>query len=177
MQFCWGPCHDSINQLWNRGSPGFYQLPFHWVRDNRHSIWEVFQHMSFTSCVKEAVLHKKDCWDERLRYVVLHGLWKEGLLKSKAGSALQMRAQVPAARFLKRPHFIRSDSPGLWHPPCNHKILCSSSSLPVECPTARMVSRTLRQSRSPSCGWLHTSLAQKTDCVYTTAVLLHHNKR
>lgn len=154
MQFCWGPCHGSINQMWNRAQ--FHRIlpsTFHWVRDNRHCTLGNGSGHAFSFLCQESSPAQK-----RLRYVVLHGMWREGLLKSKAGSAFQTRAQVPAAKFPKRPHLVRYLvlDYGILRAterPCAALVLTESSGQKHMCCPGHCA---LRCSSSPGSGCLHT---------------------
>lgn len=67
---------------------------------------------------------------------------------------------------------------GLWHPPCNWKTLCSSSSHRVECPKAYVLSRTLcAQMQQLTRLWMTAYtvpfLTEEPDCIHTNAASLH----
>lgn len=139
-------------------SMGFNQLPFHWVRDNRHcAVGDVSGH-AFSFLCQGTVLHRKKCRKQRLRCVVLHGMWREGLLKPKAGNASQTKAQVPAARFPKRAHLIRHLvlDYGILHATKRPRVAVASAQSSPQKHTCCQGHRALRHSSCPSSGWLHT---------------------
>lgn len=157
MQLCWGPCHESTNQPWNKASVPQNLISYLSTESEitGTALWKVFQGIPFSSYFMEAVLH-------RLRVVVFNVFWREDLLKSKSVSTFQMRNQVPAARLPKE--FFLSDTQ-FWTMASScatQKLYASCSSCPVEWPEAHVLSRT----------WC--SLAQQLIQLWVTAHTIQH---
>ena len=123
-------------------SIGFYQLPLHWVRDNRHcTLGDVSGH-AFSFLSQGSSPAQKRLLSRKTQVCCFTWYVKRRAPEVKSWQCFPNKGSSTCCKIPKESSSHQIPGPGLWHPPCNWKALRSCSSLLVECPKAQMLSRT-----------------------------------